>query len=101
MNFIEAWKDVALNNDGCSSGPLQYLAKTILNRNYACCCVQHDFSYRYGWWFGETRKDADKELRDCIIASGHTKTGWLVYWAVRSCGWKFYRYETTLEDIKK
>ncbi len=84
--FIDRWKVVAENNDGCSSGPLKYLVKVFGNRNYACHCVEHDFWYTWGHIYGVSRKQADQWLREGIEASGHSKIAWAVYWGVRVGG---------------
>jgi hypothetical protein len=46
------------------------------------CCVVHDL---YFWAGGAKRyrKSADQKLRDCIQATGHEGTAWLMYWGVR------------------
>ena len=90
--FLEDWHDVYNNNDGCSSWFVKHIAKRIINRNYGCSvCMQHDFDYRHGWKYGISRKEADKELRDGVIASGHPKIATVMYRSVRVVGWLFYK----------
>lgn len=88
--FTKDWKYAYFNNDGCSSGPLKYVARFFLKRNYACFCRDHDFDYGFGWKYGVNRKQADKYLREGIVASGHPKIARLIYWGVRIGGSSHY-----------
>lgn len=91
--FIKDWKELCENTDECSSGPLKVLTKFFLGkkRNYGCICYVHDFDYRYGWKYGISRREADKELRQGVIASGNSINAWAMWSAVRLMGWRYYR----------
>jgi hypothetical protein len=52
--------------------------------NWQDFCCQHDDDYKYG----EVSKwEADKYLREGVIASGHTKTAWVMWAGVTVFGW--------------
>jgi hypothetical protein len=90
--FLQDWKENCRTSDECSSGPLKYLAKFFLgkHRNYACICLQHDFDYQYGWRYGISKRQADSDLRDGIIAAGEPGIARLVYLGVLTFGWLHY-----------
>jgi len=90
-NYIDDWREVANNNDGCTSFIFKYIAKVLIKRNYCTICIQHDFDYRYGWKYGIPRKEADSDMRDGVIASGHPKIAALMHTVVRTIGWLFYK----------
>lgn len=49
------------------------------------CCVEHDRRY----WLGGTRaerRNADRELRDCVAEAGEPKTGEMMRKGVRASG---------------
>lgn len=75
--------------DGCTIAP---------DFNFRSCCDQHDMHYRLQV---ASRSEADRELRDCIIAHGHPILGWAYWLAVRLFGWLFWKdYETRNRQAK-
>lgn len=63
-------------SDGCTLWP---------DGPWGGCCVAHDYAY----WKGGTakmRKQADKDLRDCVAARGYPVIGWVMYVGVRLFG---------------
>jgi hypothetical protein len=50
------------------------------------CCCQHDYDYRYKP-DDISKFQADKELRDCVVASGHRHIGNLMQMGVLVFGW--------------
>ncbi len=64
------------DSDGCSMWP---------DNDWVECCVIHDTVY----WMGGTRKErkkADKELRQCVSATGHPFISSMMYFGVRAGG---------------
>ncbi|MGD8559011.1 MAG: hypothetical protein PVF34_13305 [Gammaproteobacteria bacterium] len=81
-------KPAPFTTDGCSGGlsdGWEYLADRFssfreqlgLKPPWEACCIAHDRAY----WKGETsdgyekRLQADKELRQCVIDTGHRRSG--------------------------
>lgn len=93
LRKLQDWRTTVATSDECSSGPLKLLTKLLLGkrRNWGCICLQHDFDYRFGWKYGISRKQADTELKNGVIASGHPKIAWAMWIAVRLLGWRFYK----------
>ena len=91
--FLIDWKICCTFSDECSSGILKKVMKFLLgkHRNYGCICLQHDFDYNFGWKYGVSRKEADKELRLGVIASGNWINAWAMWSAVRLMGWRYYK----------
>jgi len=55
------------------------------------CCNRHDYAY----WAGGTerrREAADRKLRMCVAALGYKRLAWVMYIAVRLCGWKYFLF---------
>ena len=69
------------NSDGCSGVP-----KRLVDYRIYICCVFHDLDYKM-WWM--PRRQADKNLKRCMIKSGHPKLALVFYYGVRACGWMF------------
>lgn len=69
-------------SDGCSKWPEG-------SRNHPLawekCCFVHDLSYWMGGPKGERHK-ADKQLKQCVKASGHRFNAFLMYLGVRAGG---------------
>ena len=94
--FIEDWKQVCEESDGCTTGYLKKVSEWILRRlgnprNYKCLCLQHDFDYRFGWKYGVSRKFADAYLREGVTASGHPVIARIMYRGVRLGAWWAYQ----------
>lgn len=99
QKFLNDWRRVCAETDGCSSGLLKPLAEKIDKligrpRNYKCLCLQHDFDYRCGSSYGMTRAQADKELRSGVVASGHPVSAWVMWVGVRIGGGSSWRRHT-------
>jgi hypothetical protein len=75
---IKAIKDFV--SDGCTMSP---------DLSFSFCCVLHDIYYSYGF---VTRRQADKELRQCIKAKGHKYLAWIYWFFVRMLGWIPYYF---------
>lgn len=48
------------------------------------CCCQHDDDYKYG---EIPKRQADKDLKECVIASGHPVVAEMMYEGVSVFGW--------------
>ena len=53
------------------------------------CCEQHDKNYAADTQV--TRREADRQLRECVIEKGHPVRAWVMWVGVRLFGWIFYR----------
>jgi len=97
MSFIDDWKTVCRETDGCSTGLLKPLTRRWLNiigkpRNYGYLCCQHDWDYRFGpKYLNLTKKQADRYLADGIRAAKHPLVARAVYAGLWLGGWKFWR----------
>lgn len=65
------------------------------------CCVMHDFDY--GPEGTVSRKESDRQLRNCVASCGHPVYAWLGWIAVRSFGWIWWkgRYKRWLPFIAR
>ncbi len=61
------------------------------------CCGQHDDDYLYG---EVSKSDADKYLRECVIASGHPIIAEIMYIGVSTFGWSAW-FRRRLENLKR
>ncbi|MCK5017572.1 MAG: hypothetical protein KAS32_10935, partial [Candidatus Peribacteraceae bacterium] len=77
--FISRWKSVCQRTDGCSSGILKKLIKFVVHRIYRVLCIQHDFDYEWGIYYGMTQAVADADLRDGILEIAYSKK-WFKRW---------------------
>ena len=85
------WRQSIDSTDECSSPPVtSFLAKTFLDKNWQDCCFQHDFDYEYGYKYGITKKQADYELWNCVVDSGHPIVANFIYDGVLIGGDKYY-----------
>ncbi|HHW7546327.1 TPA: hypothetical protein ACU203_002031 [Mannheimia haemolytica] len=57
--------------------------------NINSCCHQHDRDY--GVNGKVSRAEADKRLRDCLIAQNRPIFAWCAWLAVRCFGWYFWK----------
>ncbi|ARB89445.1 hypothetical protein A6J38_02410 [Haemophilus influenzae] len=57
--------------------------------NINSCCHQHDRDY--GIHGTISRADADKRLRECLIAQRYPFKAWIFWVIVRLLGWIFYK----------
>lgn len=57
--------------------------------NWASCCGMHDRHYEED--SKVSRKDADRQLRDCVAATGHPWTAKMMYAGVRTFGRFLYK----------
>lgn len=53
------------------------------------CCKQHDNDY--GVRGAVSRAEADRRLRQCMIANGKSVLAWLFWAACRVGGWYFWK----------
>lgn len=89
-------------SDGCSLCPDQSL---ISEKDWCECCVEHDIAY----WQGGTeaqRLEADKKLRDCVLAQTDNKVlAETMYHGVRFGGsphfYNWYRWGYGWSDGRK
>lgn len=89
---ITEWKKTVKESDECSSTyGMRWFAEHYLGKNWADCCIQHDFDYREGAKYGITKVQADYELWQCVDASGHPVVARFVYSGVRTFGFLFYK----------
>lgn len=65
--------------DGCTMWPD--------HDDFFHCCVAHDWYYWNAGLHGKTRREVDREMRRCVIASGHPISGRIMYVGVRLFGW--------------
>lgn len=80
MNTKEKWQAIIHQSDGCTNAP---------DLNFRECCVHHDYYYATKTL---TRKEADKELRQCIQKEwGGIFLPWIYWGAVRIFGGKYYQ----------
>jgi hypothetical protein len=82
LNFAFAESEIArpFRTDKCTG----YIEGTFKNPDlWAHCCVEHDF---YMWAGGtkSERKQADKNLKACIVKTGHPNHAELVFLAVKA-----------------
>lgn len=111
MNTIDKdWAMVIDRNKGkdpCSSGPLKYLAKWILNkvvkdiRDYCMFCLDHDFDYQHGPKYNINKWKADWYLFKGICASGKWYIATLVYSGLTVGGWKAWNDWRTFDKKLK
>ena len=71
VKSVLPWKKL---KDCCSFWP---------DGNWQDFCCQHDDDYKYG---EIPKKEADRYLRDGVIASGHPKMACVMYWGVSVFG---------------
>lgn len=71
------------NSDGCTliSWFFRYLTSET-DLPFKDCCVEHDRVYYYG---GDVklRKEADKNMRECVKAHGYPVLAWIMWAFVR------------------
>lgn len=76
--------------DGCSGG-MSAFYRNVLGRVPAWegCCDVHDKAYERGGSFTD-KAWADASLRDCVVATGHSIDGWVMWAAVQVGGQPFF-----------
>lgn len=94
-------------SDGCTiiSKPYQWLTGKELPFRH--CCLEHDRAYWYGGT-KELRKKTDRQLRECVAATGFPIFAWIMWVFVRIGGsprlptpYRWSRHVTILEGMSK
>jgi hypothetical protein len=88
---ISDWRKTLNETDECSSTwGCGWYADIFLDKNWADCCIDHDFDYREGSKYGVTKEQADYALWECVEASGHPVVANIIYDAVYLFGFMHY-----------
>jgi hypothetical protein len=76
--------------DGCSGGISKaWKLATGTAPLFEWCCDEHDLAYDEGGTAADRRR-ADLRLRECAAGHGCPRLAWLMWVAVRLCGWMFW-----------
>ena len=73
------------NGDGCTVLTAMHLRLFGIDMPCRGCCDEHDLFYEQGGGWRD-RWLADRLLRECVIASGHPVSAWIMWAAVRVFG---------------
>jgi hypothetical protein len=97
-SFIEDWKKSCSSSDGCTMPPG---TNFLISEKIRLLCYAHDFDYQYGSKYGMTREEADKYLREGIIAAGNPILATIMFSAVRVFGSIHYEYFRSFKEHEK